>query len=86
MIESHGKLYKDKCILAFYEKDDDTLKYIFDNITDVCRELGWEVNRHNMNRLQVSIYRSLRRENHQSNLFKGKCYKVYMIDITDEDE
>ena len=80
------KLYKDKYILAFYEKDDDTLKYIFNNIKEVCEKLNLEVNKRNMNKIQVDIYRSIRRPNHQTNFFRGQCLKVYIVDITDEDE
>lgn len=86
MIENAEKLYKGKYILAFYEKDDDTLAFIVNNLRDVCKKLGWEVNRKNMNYIQVDIYRSLRRQNHQTNLFRGKCYKVYIIDITEDEQ
>ena len=84
MIED--KLYKKKYILAFYEKDDDTLAFIVNNLIEVCKKLGWEVNKKNMNYIQVDIYRSLRRPNHQTNLFRGKCYKVYIIDMTEDYE
>lgn len=78
------KLYKNKYVIAFYERDDDTLKYVFDNLTEVCKELGLEVNRKNMNRIQVDIYRSLRRKNHQTNIFRGQCMKVYLVDVVDD--
>ena len=81
------RLYKNKYIICFYEEDDDTLKFIFNNLKEVCKELGWEVNRRNLNYIQVDIYRSLRRKNHQTNLFRGQCLKVYIFDMTeDEDE
>ena len=82
----NGKLYKGKYVLAFYEKDDDTLAFMVDNLRDVCKRLKWEVNRKNMNYIQVDIYRSLRRPTHQTNLFKGKCYKVYIIDVSEDSE
>lgn len=78
--------YKKKCILAFYEKDDDTLAFIASNLAEVCKRLGWEPSKKNMNRIQVDIFRSLRRENHQTNLFRGKCYKVYIVDMTEDYE
>lgn len=84
--EYDEKLYKGKYVLVFYEKDDDTLKYLFNNLREVCEKLGWEINRRNMNRIQVDIYRSLRRPNHQTNLFRRQCLKVYIVDITEEDE
>ena len=84
-----NKLYKDKYVISFYESDDDTLKYVFDNLREVCIELGLEVNHKNMNRIQVDIFRSVRRPNHQTNLFRGQCLRVYLTDITqdyDKDE
>lgn len=80
------RLYKDKYVIAFYEKDDDTLAFVASNLREVCMRLGWETTRKNMNYIQVDVYRSLRRPNHQTNLFKGKCYKVYIIDITKDYE
>ena len=79
------KLYKGKYILSFYEKDDDTLAFIACNLREVCKRLRWEVNRKNMNVIQVNVYRALKRQNHQINLFKGKAYRVYLIDDTEED-
>lgn len=76
--------YKGKYFLAFYEKDDETLKYIFDNVVDICKELGWKITRRNINTINVNLYRALRRANHQINIFRGKCYRVYLIDIDEE--
>lgn len=80
------RLYKKKYVLAFYERDDDTLAFLADNLVEVCERLGWEVNKKNMNYIQVDIYRSLRRSNHQTNLFRGRCYKVYIVDMTEDYE
>ena len=80
------KLYKKKYVLVVYDKDDDTFKYLFDNLTELCKTLGWEVNRKNMNRVQVNVYRALRRPDHQINLFRGQCYKIYIVDKTKEEE
>lgn len=84
--ERPEKLYKDKYVIMFYEKDDDTFKYQFNNLRQVCKELGWPITRNNMNRIQVDIYRSIRKHNHQTNLFKGQCLKVYIVDVVDEDD
>lgn len=79
------KLYKNRYVLAIYDRDDDTLKYLLDNLKELCKTLGWEVNRKNMNRVQVNVYRALKRPDHQTNLFRGQCYKIYIVDITKEE-
>ena len=86
MSSEDEKLYKNKYVLAVYERDDDTLRYLFDNLKELCEVLGWEVNRKNMNRVQVNVYRALKRPDHQINLFRGQCYKIYIVDITKEED
>ena len=83
---NQDRLYKDRYVILFYERDDDTLKYMFDNVRQVCKELKWEINRRNLNIIQVNITRSLRRKNHQTNLFRGQCLRVYIVDVCDESE
>jgi hypothetical protein len=80
------RLYKKKYIIAIYDRDDETLKYLFNNLTEMCEALGWEVNRKNMNRIQVNMYRALKRPDHRFNLFRGQGYRVYIVDIIENDE
>lgn len=80
------RLYKKKYIIAIYDRDDETLKYLFNNLTEMCKELGWEVNRKNMNRIQVNMYRALKRPDHRLNLFRSQGYRAYIVDITEDDE
>lgn len=86
MNDEDERLYKKKYVIAIYERDDETLKYLFNNLTELCEALGWEVNRKNMNRIQVNMYRALKRPNHQFNLFRHQGYRVYIVDITEDDE
>lgn len=86
MNDEEVRLYKRKYIVAIYDRDDETLRYLFDNLTEMCKILGWEVNRKNMNRIQVNMYRALKRPDHRLNLFRGQGYRAYIIDITEDDE
>ena len=86
MNDEEEKLYKKKYIIAIYDRDDETLKYLLNNLTEMCEALGWEVNRKNMNRIQVNMYRALKRPDHRFNLFRGQGYRAYIIDITENDE
>ena len=85
MINECPKLYKNRYMICFYERDDDTLKYSFNNIKEICRQLKWNITRKNLNRIQVDLYRSLRRHNHRTNLFKQSLH-VYIIDVTKEED
>lgn len=85
-MNKEDRLYKDRYVILFYERDDDTLKYMFDNVRQVCKELKWEINKRNLNIIQINITRSLRRKNHQTNLFRGQCLRVYIVDVCDESE
>lgn len=83
---NQDKLYKNRYVILFYEKDDDTLKYMFDNVRQICKALKWEINRRNLNIIQVNITRSLRRKSHKTYLFRGQCLRVYIVDVCDESE
>jgi len=85
-MKEESKLYNKKYAIVFYEKDDDTLKYVFDNCREVCKALGWEINSKNLNKIQVDIFRSVRRTTHRTNLFRGQNLHVYIIDILEECE
>ena len=86
MNDENDKLYKKKYIIAIYDRDDETLKYLFNNLTEMCKTFGWEVNRKNMNRIQVNMYRALKRPDHRINLFRGQGYRAYIVDITEDNE
>ena len=79
-------MYKRHQFLAFYGKDDETLLYICDNVRDVCAILKWEPTKANLNVISQNIFKALRRPNHQINLFRGQCLKVYLIDELNETE
>lgn len=78
--------YKNHYFIAFYDRDDETLLYMFNNVYEVAKALGVEPTKNNINKISVDIFRSLRRDNHQTNLFRGRCLRVYIIDIRDDKE
>ena len=80
------QLYKKRYVIAFYEKDDDTLKYLFNNVEQVCKAAGFEVNSHNMNKISVWLYDSLKRDDHRSKVFREQNLRVYILDVTDDED
>lgn len=80
------KLYKGKYFLAFYDRFDENLEYIFDNVRDILKFIGKEVTRQNVNIINVELYRALSSEEHFCRFLTGELLRVYMISNVDDDE
>ena len=82
--ELKSKYYRGKYYIVFYDKTDEELVYLFDNPREICKQLGWEVNRRNVNTVNVNLFRALKRPDHTTHLFRGKCYRVYIFELDEE--
>lgn len=78
-------LYKGRFFLVFYDKHDEELKYMFDNVRDILKFMGQEVTRLNMNRVNVELYRALSSKEHFCRFLTGELLRVYMISNDDVD-
>lgn len=78
-------LYKGHFFLVFYDKSDEHLKYMFDNVRDILKFMGQEVTRLNMNRVNVELYRALSSKEHFCRFLTGEVLRVYMISNDDVD-
>lgn len=76
-------LYKGRFFLIFYDKDDENVRYIFDNVRDILRFTNQEITRKNVNKLNIDLYRALSSESHICRFINGETLRVYMI--LDED-
>ena len=79
------KYYKGKYFLVFYDKSDENLLYLFDNVGQLCDHLKLERTRQNVNCLHVRIFHALRSQTHFFRMGPNETCRVYMIDI-DENE
>ena len=77
------KLYQGSHIIAFYEKDDDTLFEIFDNARDILKFLQRDITRQNVNLINVELYRALKERNGRT-MMLGRTMIVHIIDITND--
>lgn len=75
------QLYKGHYFIVFYDASDRYLKYMFDNVRDILKYMKKEVNRINVNLINVELYRALKRDTHLTRLLNGELLKVYIIDI-----
>lgn len=78
-------LYKGRFFLVFYDKSDENLKYMFDNVRDILKFMGQEVTRLNVNRVNVELYRALLSKEHFCRFLTGEVLRVYMISNDDVD-
>lgn len=76
-------LYKGKYFLVFYDKTDEELLYIFENVRDILKFMGKEITRQNINLINVELYRALRSREHFCRFLTGEVMRVYMISNVD---
>ena len=76
-------LYKGKYFLVFYDKTDEELLYIFENVREILKFMGKKITRQNVNIINVELYRALRSEEHFCRFLTGEVLRVYMISDVD---
>lgn len=83
-----SKLYKQKYIIAFYDKTDEELLYIFDNAKEILQFQKREINRKNINQINSALYRAFAgNDTHFTTMLTGAVMRVYLINNEeDEDE
>lgn len=79
-------LYKGSYFLVFYDKIDENLKYMFDNVRDILKFMGRPVTRQNVNLINVELYRALSSTEHFCRFLTGEVLRVYMISNIDSEE
>lgn len=80
------KLYKGKYFIVFYDKTGERNLYSFDNVREILVFQNKQVNRQNINFVNVALYRALKSETHFTTLLTGDVMRVYVIDATDEED
>lgn len=84
---SSDSYYKGRYIIAFYEDegDDETFRIAFNNVTEICKYKGLEVNTSNINMIHQALYLALNEKNEPTTkLIDNVRLKVYLIDMIDE--
>lgn len=79
------KFYKGKYFIVFYNKTDDELLYLFDNVRDILTFMNKPINRKNVNLINVLICRALKSEYHFVKFLTGEVMRVYIIDREEDD-
>lgn len=80
------RLYKGEYIIVFYDKTDDYLLYMFDNVRDVLRFMNKPITRNNVTLVNTIIARALKTETHFTRFLTGEVLRVHIINVASSDE
>ena len=80
------KYYKGKYFIAFYDKTDEQFLYIFNNVKEILKFKNKEINRININLMNVELYRALNSEYHFTRCLTGEVMRVHIINIEEDEE
>lgn len=79
------KLYKGSYFIVFYDKTDEYLKYMFDNVRDILAFQNKPLTRANINRVNVELYRALKTDTHFTRFLDGNVLRVHLINLDNEE-
>ena len=77
------KFYKGKYFIVFFDKTGEEFQYMFDNVRDILKFMGREINKENINAINRMLYNALRSDTHFVKFLTGKVQTVYIVDIED---
>lgn len=78
------RYYKNRYVISFYEKDDDTLYKMFNNADEIINELGRVKTDQLRRQINVELYRALKHRNNRTTML-GRTMFVHIIDISEDD-
>lgn len=76
--------YKGRHIIAFYDKDDEFLLYMFDNVKEILKFQNKEINKKNLIYINTVLYQTLKGQPTITRMLTGEPMRVHIIDILDE--
>lgn len=82
---SENRFYKGKYIIAFYDKSDEHILYVFDNVRQILKFKKMEINEKNVMKINVLLYRALKSDEHFITFLTGEVMRVYIINKEEED-
>lgn len=73
------KYYKGSFFIVFYDKTDEYLLYIFDNVREILEYMKKPITRQNVNVINNELYRALKTETHFTRFLTNEILRVYII-------
>lgn len=79
------KFYKKRYLISFYDVNDENLLYFFDNVYQILKFQGKDINRKNANIIESQIYKSQNRKNHFCKFLNGQPMTCHLIDMLEDE-
>lgn len=80
------KFYKGRYFIVFYDKTDEVLEHMFDNVREILKFQKRECTRQNVNLINVELYRALRSKTHITKFLTGEVMRVYIIEREENED
>lgn len=78
--------YKGRYLICFYDKQGEWSLHTFENVKELLKFQGREINRKNILNADKLLLRALNKDNHSTRMLDGTSMTVFIIDIDDEME
>ena len=86
MLPDNIRYYRGRYLIVFYEKTDELLLHVFNNVREILKFQKKKLTRKNINLINVELYRALKREGNFCKFLDGSSMRVYIIDMIDNYE
>lgn len=86
MLPENIKYYRGRYLIVFYDKTDELLLHMFNNVREILKFQKKKLTRKNINLVNVELYRALKREGNFCKFLDGSTMRVYIIDMIDDYE
>lgn len=73
------RYYKGSFFIVFYDKTDEYLRYMFDNVRDILTFMKKPITRQNVNIINNELYRALKTDEHFTRFLTGEVLRVYIV-------
>ena len=86
MLPDNIRYYRGRYLIVFYDKTDELLLHVFNNVREILKFQKKKLTRKNINLINVELYRALKREGNFCKFLDGSSMRVYIIDMIEDYE
>ena len=86
MLPDNIRYYRGRYLIVFYDKTDELLLHVFNNVREILKFQKKKLTRKNINLINVELYRALKREGNFCKFLDGSSMRVYIVDMIDDYE